>query len=88
MSILVADTHARMRTFFKDEKVKERRESPNIKTGRFLWMNEKSRMQYLAALQKKISEGYYCSENTLAKVVEELAPIFNENVNYDMSMHY
>jgi hypothetical protein len=77
-----------MRSFFKDEKVKEHRESPNIKTGRFLWMNEKSRKQYLTALQKKISEGYYCSENTLAKVVEELAPIFNENVNYDTSMRY
>jgi hypothetical protein len=77
-----------MRSFFKDEKVKERKESPNIKTGRFLWMNEKPRKQYLAALQKKISEGYYYSENTLAKVVEEIAPIFNENVNYDMSMRY
>jgi hypothetical protein len=77
-----------MRTFFKDEKMKERSESPKIKAGRFLWMNENSRSQYLAALQKKISEGYYFSENTLATVVEELAPIFNENVNYDMSIRY
>lgn len=88
MSILEVVGHARMHTFFKDEKVKERRESPNIKTGRFLWMQEKSRKQYLAALNKKISEGYYSSENTLSKVVDELAPIFNENVNNDMLMQY
>jgi hypothetical protein len=77
-----------MRTFFKDEKVEKRKESPNIRTGQFLWMDKKSRERYLAVLNKKISEGYYSSESTLAKVVDELAPIFNENINHDMLMQY
>ena len=77
-----------MRTFFKDEKVEKRKESPNIRTGQFLWMDKKSRERYLAVLNKKISEGYYSSESTLAKVVDELAPIFNENINHDMLIQY
>ncbi|MGB7566865.1 MAG: hypothetical protein WBM07_03325 [Chitinivibrionales bacterium] len=68
--------------------MKERKESPNIRTGQFLWMDKKSRERYLAVLNKKISEGYYCSDSTLAKVVDELAPIFNENINHDMLMQY
>jgi hypothetical protein len=68
---------------FKDEKVKNRKESPNIRTGRFLWMDEKSRKNYLSILTKKISEGYFCSENILMKVVEEIAPVFDDAAGFD-----
>ena len=57
--------------------------SPNIRTGRVLWMDEKSRNNYLSALAKKISEGYFSSEMILAKVVDEIAPVFDDAIRFD-----
>jgi hypothetical protein len=57
--------------------------SPNIRTGRFLWMDEKSRNNYLSVLSKKISEGYFSSEMILTKVVDEIAPVFDDSIRFD-----
>jgi len=46
-------------------------------------MDEKSRNNYLLALTKKISEGYFCSEMILAKVVDEIAPVFDDAIRFD-----
>jgi hypothetical protein len=46
-------------------------------------MDEKSRKSYLSKLAKKISEGYFYSETILSKVVDELAPVFDDTVSYD-----
>jgi hypothetical protein len=46
-------------------------------------MDEKSRNNYLSALAKKISEGYFSSETILAKVVDEIAPVFDDAIRFD-----
>jgi hypothetical protein len=66
--------------------VETRSESPNIRSGRFLWMDEQSKKRYLAALNKKITEGYFSSEQIIGKIVEELAPVFNEHLDADISV--
>jgi hypothetical protein len=82
MSII--KVNAGMRHHFKDEAVETCR-SPNIRSGRFLWMDEHSKRQYLAVLNKKIIEGYFTSERILSKIVEEIAPVFSEHLDNDVS---
>jgi len=60
-----------------------RKESPNIRTGRFLWMDEKSRKRYLAALNKKIAEGFFSSDIIITRLVDEMAPVFNDFLDSD-----
>lgn len=60
--------------------------STNIRTGRFLWMDEKSQKSYLTALAEKIEKGYFSSDQILLKVVDELAPVFSEHLDADVSM--
>jgi len=66
--------------------VEPRSTSPNIRAGRFSWMDEQSKKRYLTALNSKISEGYFSSEKILLKVVDELAPVFSEHLDADVSM--
>jgi hypothetical protein len=54
--------------------------SSDIHTGRFLWMDESTKKNYLDLLNKKISEGYFSSESVLATIVEDIAPVFNERI--------
>jgi hypothetical protein len=72
---------------FKDENVETRRDSPNIRTGRFLCMDEQSKKHYLDVLNKKIADGYFSSEMILTKVVEEIAPVFNEQLDADIPVN-
>ena len=72
---------------FKDENVETRRDSPNIRTGRFLCMDEQSKKHYLDVLNKKIADGYFSSETILTKVVEEIAPVFNEHLDADIPVN-
>ena len=60
--------------------------STNIRTGRFLWMDEPSKKRYLTALVEKIEKGYFSSDQILLKVVDELAPVFSEHLDADVSM--
>jgi hypothetical protein len=46
-------------------------------------MDEKSRNKYLSVLSKKISEGYFSSEMILTKVVDEIAPVFDDSIRFD-----
>jgi hypothetical protein len=46
--------------------------------GQFLWMEPTARSRYVENLKKKITEGYYYSDNVVSKVVEEIAPILDE----------
>jgi hypothetical protein len=55
-------------------------ENPNIRKGQFLWKEEREQRQYIETLTRRIAEGYYSSEKVLADIVEELAPVFNDNV--------
>jgi hypothetical protein len=65
---------------FRDETMKAAIDSPNIRKGRFLWMEPDSRAKYLQELSHKIMEGYFTSESILDKVVEEIAPAFGESL--------
>jgi hypothetical protein len=69
-----------MHKIFKDENMKSTEYSHNIHTGRFLWMDESTKKNYLDLLNKKIYEGYFSSESVLATIVEDIAPVFNERI--------
>ena len=66
--------------------MKHRTASTNIRTGRFLWMDEQSKKCYLTALVEKIEKGYFSSDQILLKVVDELAPVFSEHLDAEVSM--
>ena len=52
--------------------------NPNVRKGRFLWMEAGAREQFLGFLTKRISDGYYSSDRVIAKIVEELAPVLRD----------
>jgi hypothetical protein len=72
-----------MRPFFKDENVEQHKVFPNIRTGRFLWMDEDEKKNYLKNLRDRIEQGYFSSETIVTKIVDEIAPVLNECVNGD-----
>ena len=47
-------------------------------------MDQKARKRYLAALNKKIAEGYFSSDQILVRLVEEMAPVFNDFLDDDI----
>jgi hypothetical protein len=67
----------------RDGKMETKNDSLNNRKGKFLWMEPRAKENYLDALKKKIAEGYFYSDKILSKVVDELAPVLNDNVNCD-----
>jgi hypothetical protein len=57
-------------------------QSTALRKGQFLWMDPAARNDYLQKLRKRISEGYYYSERIFSKVVDEIAPVFEEIISY------
>jgi hypothetical protein len=49
--------------------------------GRFLWMPETLRSDYLVLLRRKIDQGYFFTEPVLTSLVEDLAPTYSDSVN-------
>jgi hypothetical protein len=68
---------------FKDKGMDARSRSHNIRTGRFLWMEEKDQKRYLATLRKRIAEGYFSSDRILVSITDEMAPVFNDFLGED-----
>ncbi|MFP4417397.1 MAG: hypothetical protein ACLFSB_09015, partial [Chitinispirillaceae bacterium] len=56
-------------------------ENPAVRKGRFLWRDEKARERYLAALIRRINNGYYSTDKVLWGIVEELAPVFCDSAD-------
>ena len=56
-------------------------ENPNIRKGQFLWKDESEQRGYIEKLTRRISEGYYFSDKVLTDIVDELAPVFNDNLS-------
>jgi hypothetical protein len=77
-----------MRQFFKDENVEPRKESPNIRTGRFLWMEEGLKREYLSDLRRRIENGYFFKDGIVTKIVDEIAPVMNDCVDGEISLRY
>jgi hypothetical protein len=57
--------------------------NPAIRQGQFLWMDERTKREYLSILKQRISDGYYFSERVISRIVDELAPVINETVERD-----
>lgn len=66
-----------------DGKMEAKNDSLSIRKGKFLWMEPGAKENYIDTLKKKIADGYFYSDKILSKVVDELAPVLNDNVNYD-----
>lgn len=50
-------------------------DSPNIRKGRFLWMERNERELFINDLKIKIAQGYYFSDSIFSKIAEELTPV-------------
>jgi hypothetical protein len=57
-----------------------RNDSPNVRKGRFLWMESSERDRFVSDLKFKIDKGYYYSEVIFGKIAEDLAPVMAEAV--------
>jgi len=65
--------------------VEPHKESPNIRTGRFLWMDESERRQYLSDLRSRMDEGFFFREEIVSKIVEDIAPVLNDCMEGELS---
>ena len=61
------------------------KDSPNVRKGRFLWMDDSSKKSYLESLNQKIATRYFFSDAILSKVVEDLTPLFGESAVSDLA---
>lgn len=52
-------------------------DSPNIRKGRFLWMEPFEQQQFIDVLKARIANGYYYSDSILGKVADELTPVLS-----------
>jgi hypothetical protein len=68
---------------FKEKGMDARSRSHNIRTGRFLWMEEKDQKRYLARLRERIAEGYFSSDRILVSIADQMAPVFNDFLGGD-----
>lgn len=57
-----------------------RNDSPNVRKGRFLWMESSERDRFVSDLKFKIAQGYYYSEIIFGKIAEDIAPVMAEAV--------
>jgi len=57
--------------------------STAVHRGRFLWLPESARKDYLKSLQDKISKGYYTSDSILSQIVDELAPLYADSASHE-----
>jgi hypothetical protein len=62
----------------------ENQQNPSsIRRGRFLWLPEPARKDYLKTLRDKISKGYFASDSILAQIVDELAPLYADSAVHE-----
>jgi hypothetical protein len=55
-------------------------DSPNIRKGRFLWMEQKEKERFISELKAKIAQGYYFSDVIFTKIADDLAPVMADAV--------
>jgi hypothetical protein len=63
-------------------------DSPNIRTGRFLWMDEDGKRTYIKDLRERIEEGYFFSDTIVTKIVDDIAPVMNECIDGELYFRY
>ena len=52
--------------------------NPANRKGQFLWRDPDTRLKYVIALKKRISERYYFNDRVFSRVVDEIAPVLDE----------
>ena len=55
----------------------------NVRHGRFLWMNDPARKDYLKRLREKIDSRFFFSEAVFKQIAEDLAPMYVESTGSD-----
>jgi hypothetical protein len=65
----------------------KRQESQPGHKGQFLFLESTARRKYVSALRLKIRQGYFTSDDVLTKLVEEIAPAFNDSINPEQSIN-
>ena len=63
-----------------------RNESTHVRKGRFLWMESDAQTRYLCDLKKRIHAGHYFSDQILSKIVEDIAPVFEDQLREEISL--
>jgi hypothetical protein len=80
LSIILNESSKDAHHSTKDGSMFETHDNPSsIRRGRFLWLPEPARKDYLRSLSDKISRGYFTSESILAQIVDDLAPVFADS---------
>ncbi|MBN2037629.1 MAG: hypothetical protein JW768_12885 [Chitinispirillaceae bacterium] len=51
-------------------------EPSNVRRGRFLWMPEPARRDYLELLREKITSRYFFSDAVFQQLADDLAPLY------------
>ncbi len=54
--------------------------NPALRQGQFLWRDKDSQAEYVTRLKAKIANGFYFSDQVMGKIVDEMAPVFAEDV--------
>ena len=55
-------------------------DSPNVRKGRFLWMDRAEKERFIRDIKSKIEQGYYYSDLIFNKVADELAPVMADTI--------
>jgi hypothetical protein len=55
----------------------------NVRRGRFLWMAESARREYLKNLKERIDEGYFFRDAVLKQIADDLAPLYVDSTGPD-----
>ena len=53
--------------------------NPALRQGQFLWRDKDGQSDYLANLKSRIAAGFYFSDNVIGRIVDDLAPAFNDD---------
>jgi hypothetical protein len=55
----------------------------NVRHGRFLWMSEQNRKDYLDKLREKIESRYFFNDSVFVQLAEDLAPLYIDSTGSD-----
>lgn len=67
----------------RDDDMKTPTRNPAMRQGKFLWMNEQSKKNYISLVKKRIADGYYFSEKIIIRIVDDIAPVFDDTVEHN-----
>ncbi len=66
--------------------MKSHHDNPNVRKGRFLWMESDAQRRYVTDLKSRIHNRTFFTEQILQKIVDEIAPVFDDQVREEVSI--